>query len=76
MNDEQQLWRDVQKFMNQFPGFVSVAKKIGEVGDLEAWQAITGALVLGTGAAFGYKKVKNRKKKGGRNAGSVLRTLG
>ncbi len=39
MNDEQQFWRDVQKFMNQFPGFVSVAKKIGEIGDLETWQA-------------------------------------
>jgi chromosome segregation ATPase len=39
MNDEQQLWRDVQKFMNQFPGFVAVAKKIGEIGDLVTWQA-------------------------------------
>lgn len=39
MNDEQQLWRDVQKFMNQFPGFITVAKKIGQIGDLEAWQA-------------------------------------
>ena len=39
MNDEQQLWRDVQKFMNQFPGFVAVAKKIGEIGDLATWQA-------------------------------------
>ena len=39
MNDEQQLWRDVQRFMNQFPGFVAVAKKIGEIGDLAAWQA-------------------------------------
>lgn len=39
MNDEQQFWRDVQKFMNQFPGFVSVARKIGEIGDLETWQA-------------------------------------
>jgi hypothetical protein len=39
MNDEQQLWRDVQKFMNQFPGFVAIAKKIGEIGDLAAWQA-------------------------------------
>ncbi len=39
MNDEQQLWRDVQKFMNQFPGFVAVAKKIGEIGDLGTWQA-------------------------------------
>lgn len=39
MNDEQQFWRDVQKFMNQFPGFVSIAKKIGEIGDLETWQA-------------------------------------
>ncbi len=38
MNDEQQLWRDVQRFMNQFPGFVAVAKKIGEVGDLAQWQ--------------------------------------
>jgi hypothetical protein len=39
MNDEQQLWRDVQKFMNQFPGFITVAKKIGQIGDLESWQA-------------------------------------
>jgi chromosome segregation ATPase len=38
MNDEQQLWRDVQKFMNQFPGFVAIAKKIGELGDLKTWQ--------------------------------------
>ncbi len=38
MNDEQQLWRDVQKFMNQFPGFVSIAKKIGDLGDLKTWQ--------------------------------------
>jgi DNA repair exonuclease SbcCD ATPase subunit len=38
MNAEQQLWKDVQKFMNQFPGFITVAKKIGDIGDLETWQ--------------------------------------
>ncbi len=37
MNDEQQLWKDVQKLMNQFPGFVAIAKKIGEIGSLEEW---------------------------------------
>ena len=39
MNDEQQLWKDVQKFMSQFNGFVAVSKKIGEIGDLAEYEA-------------------------------------
>ena len=39
MNDEQQLWRDVKKFFSQFPSFLPMAKKIGEIGDIEEWRA-------------------------------------
>lgn len=38
MNDEQQLWKDVQKFLNQYPGLIALAKKIGDIGDLKTWQ--------------------------------------
>ena len=39
MNDEMQLWKDVQKFLNQYPGLIAIAKKIGEIGSLEEWYA-------------------------------------
>jgi chromosome segregation ATPase len=38
MNDEQQLWKDVQKLLNQYPGLIAIARKIGEIGDLKVWQ--------------------------------------
>jgi hypothetical protein len=44
-------------------GIGAIPRVVGNPLDLEAWQAITGALVLGAGAAFGYKKAKDRKKK-------------
>jgi len=42
-------------------GISAIPRVVGNPLDLEAWQAITGAVVLGAGAAFGYKKVKKSR---------------
>lgn len=44
-------------------GIEAIPKVVGNPLDLEAWQAITAALVLGAGGVFGYKRVKARRAK-------------